>query len=442
MVSSALLLTTLLALPAVLASDKSKSTSASNSCSASTVTVTQTVTSTVTSVNPSTPSTSIKSFKDDNKSTASTSASASSITPKVDEKKSSTPTTSSTKSSSSSSAIPTLSSSGTGKSSSTSKSDDKKSTSTSKPSSSVSSKTDDKSRTSTSASSTPPAQATLAVQTGFKPSLSTSFIYDLDNQPIDAPIIKTASGLSLNKTMYVVDMAQSTAEQFANYHAKGKSVGCYFSAGTWEPYRSDAKQFLPECYCGPNVSTDSTGRCTGKGSDANLLGEWGEWWLDIRSEKCLNNIKSIMSDRIKAAKAKGCDSVDPDNVDAWTNQQNFGITKQDQVNYLLWLSSIARSNGLGIDLKNSGDLITDPDTGKSTDWTTSLVNAFDFNVIESCYQYDECEKYDPFLKASKPQIRIEYKSSIKKCPSLKTGQQLLVYSGTVVNSSQITLSCP
>ncbi|OCF53972.1 hypothetical protein L486_08529 [Kwoniella mangroviensis CBS 10435] len=489
MVYPAVLLTALLSAQAVLASDKSKSTTESNTCSPSTVT--QTVTSTVTvyaastsSIKQTTSSGSLPSSSskkedkkltstsssvntakalDSNKSKSSTStvssvattlkvASSTSTSRLADNKsKSSSSTTSSTLitsaiTSADASNKPSASTSISGLT--TSKVDDRKSSGSSNVSSistvALSSKIENKTKTSTSASASisPSGSTASAVQAKSTVSLSTSFIYDLDNQPIDAPVIRTATGLSLSKTMYVVDMAQSTAEQIANYHAKGKTVGCYFSAGTWEPYRTDAKQFLPECYCGPNVTIDSTGRCTGSGSDANLLGEWGEWWLNIRSEKCLNNIKSIMTDRIKAGKQKGCDSVDPDNVDAWTNHQNFGITQQDQVNYLLWLSSTARSNGLGIDLKNSGDLITDPDTGTSTNWTTSLINAFDFNVIESCYQYNECEKYDPFLEAGKPQIRIEYESSIKRCPSLKQGQQLLVYSDTVVNSTQITLSCP
>ncbi|WWC59827.1 uncharacterized protein I303_102389 [Kwoniella dejecticola CBS 10117] len=415
MVTSTYLLASLLATPVILAKEQS-----SSALSCSPVTVTQTVTSTVTVISSSTQS-----------SVAATSVPSSKI---VTSSKSSSILSSSSKSEDKS-AKPT---------SSASKSEDKASRSGT--TSLVKSSTiDDKSASKTSTTGNVLVATGSAVSpssTPFTPNLSTSFIYDLDNQPIDVPVIKTKSGLSLNKTMYVVDMAQSTPEQIANYHSKGKKVGCYFSAGTWEPFRTDAKSFLPECYCGPNVTTDSTGKCTGKGASDNLLGEWGEWWLDIKSEKCLSNTKEIMTARIKAAFAKGCDAVDPDNVDAWTNTQNFGITKQDEVNYLLWLSSTARANGLGIDLKNSGDLITDPDTGKATSWTSSLVNAFDFNVIESCHEYNECDKYDPFLKAGKPQVRIEYSNSIRKCPSLKSGQQLLVYSGTTVDSNKITLSCP
>ncbi|OCF33723.1 hypothetical protein I316_04435 [Kwoniella heveanensis BCC8398] len=310
------------------------------------------------------------------------------------------------------------------------------STTISKSSSSIASATADQLiATPTSTSASPKATSK------FTPSLSTDFIYDLDTQPIDAPIIKTNTGLALNKTVYIVDMANSTPEQFANYHAKGKKVGCYFSAGTWEPFRNDKLQFLPECYCGTGVSTDANGKCIGKGANNNLLGEWGEWWLDLRSAKCLENVKSIMTKRIQEAATKGCDAIDPDNVDSFMNKQNFGNTAQNQVDYLLWLSATAKANNLAIDLKNSGTLLTDPDTGKTTQWTDSLVKAFDFNVIESCHQYDECQTYDPFLKAGKPQIQIEYSNSIKKCPTLSAGQNLLVYSGTTVDSKKITLSC-
>ncbi|KAK8869452.1 hypothetical protein IAR55_000016 [Kwoniella newhampshirensis] len=291
-----------------------------------------------------------------------------------------------------------------------------------------------------SSSSTAQPSTVSSSTSHFAPSMSDTFVYDLDNQPIDAPTIKTKSGLSVNEHVYIVDMEGSTAEQIANYHAQGKKVICYFSAGTWEPYRSDRKSFNSQCYCGKGVSTDSSGKCTGAGSNDNELEEWGEWWLDIHNPSCLTNIESVMSSRIAAAAAKGCDGVDPDNVDSYSNSQKYGTSAQDQVNYLLWLSKTARSHGLAIDLKNAGGLITG-DSGQPTQWANSLVNAFDFNVIESCHQYNECNIYDPFLAAGKPQIQIEYGTNIKSCPTLSAGQKLLVYSENDLDSSKITLSC-
>lgn len=68
------------------------------------------------------------------------------------------------------------------------------------------------------------------------------------------------------------------------------------------------------------------------------MGEWDEWWLDIKTPKCITNVQSVMAARIQAAHDKGCDGVDPDNVDAYANEVSygvpFGITDTDQVNYL------------------------------------------------------------------------------------------------------------
>ncbi|ORY29001.1 glycoside hydrolase superfamily, partial [Naematelia encephala] len=287
--------------------------------------------------------------------------------------------------------------------------------------------------TSTVTTATRSSSPSPSASTTFKPNLDSTFVYDLDNQPIPAPVITTKSGLKLNEQIYIVDSEGHTAAQIANYHKQGKKVQCYFSAGTWEPGRSDALTFPSQCYCGPGVKTDKDGQCTGMGSKNNLLDEWGEWWLDIHSPECLASVKGIMTKRILAAKAKGCDGVDPDNVDSYTNKQKFGNSEQDQLSYLLWLSQTARSHGLAIDLKNAGDLLQA--------YPKQLVSAFDFSVIESCHEYDECDDYAPFLAAGKPQIIVEYDKYFKKCPKLEKGQKLLVYSGEVLDSSKITLQC-
>ena len=61
--------------------------------------------------------------------------------------------------------------------------------------------------------------------------------------------------------------------------------------------------------------------------------------------------------------------------------------------------------------------------------------------LTSQYEYDECDIYDPFTKAGKPQIRIEYGDSTQTCPSLEDGQRLLVYSENDLNADLITLDC-
>lgn len=170
-------------------------------------------------------------------------------------------------------------------------------------------------------------------------------------------------------------------------------------------YRSDADDFDPACVCGTGGSF-ADNACS---SDDNKLSDWDEWWLDIHSASCISKVESIMSARISSFVAKGCDGVDPDNVDSVSSiearprppHDNFtliistvlsqfansdqlhGNTADDQVNYLLWLSSIARSQGLMIDLKNAGSLLVD-DNGDATSYQSEIVEAFDFVVIESC----------------------------------------------------------
>lgn len=64
------------------------------------------------------------------------------------------------------------------------------------------------------------------------------------------------------------------------------------------------------------------------------MGDWDEWWLDIKTPSCVASIKTVMAERIKAAKKKGCDGLDPDNVDSYANKVSYGASDQNQVDYL------------------------------------------------------------------------------------------------------------
>lgn len=115
------------------------------------------------------------------------------------------------------------------------------------------------------------------------------------------------------------------ADSSTKYKADGKTVICYFSAGTWEPGRwvvlvpprrilnprGDASSFEGSCVCkGGKLGSNS---CS---SSDNKMSDWNEWWLDIHSDECKASVQNVMAARIKSAKAKGCDGVDPDNVDS------------------------------------------------------------------------------------------------------------------------------
>ena len=60
---------------------------------------------------------------------------------------------------------------------------------------------------------------------------------------------------------------------------------------------------------------------------------------------------------VDLAVEKGCDAVEPDNVDAFLNRSGFEITADDQVVYLRWLADEAHARGLSIGLKNAVALV-------------------------------------------------------------------------------------
>lgn len=96
--------------------------------------------------------------------------------------------------------------------------------------------------------------------------------------------------------VFDVDAFETDASTIALLQAQGKIVICYFSAGTYEPYRSDSGSFT----------------ASDKGHN---LPEWpDEYWLKVTSA----NVRKIMTSRIQMAAAKGCDGVDPDNTGKFT----------------------------------------------------------------------------------------------------------------------------
>jgi hypothetical protein len=128
-----------------------------------------------------------------------------------------------------------------------------------------------------------------------------------------------------------------------------------------------------------------------------LLGKsngWsGERWLDVRKISVLG---PIMAKRFDQCKAKGFDAVEPDNVDGYANDTGFSITAAQQLKFNRYIARLAHARGLGVALKN------DPDQAKQ------LVKDFDFALSEQCFEYDECDLYNPFIKAGKAVFEVEY----------------------------------
>ncbi|MEO2279617.1 endo alpha-1,4 polygalactosaminidase [Pseudoalteromonas pernae] len=175
---------------------------------------------------------------------------------------------------------------------------------------------------------------------------------------------------------YDIDLSTNSAEQIADLKQQGRFVICYFSAGSFESYRDDAGAFF---------ETDL----------GNVLTNYDqERWLDTRSK----NVREIMKSRMESAVSKGCDAVEPDNMDGHINDSGFELTAEDTVDYSIFIAEYARNLGLYVGMKNNVGL------------AGQLQPYFDFAINESCYRFSECTKLSPFYNAKKAIFHVEYLS--------------------------------
>jgi hypothetical protein len=181
---------------------------------------------------------------------------------------------------------------------------------------------------------------------------------------------------SINVAMYDIDLFDSSSALIAQLKGKGKVVICYFSAGSYEAWRPDAKDF-PSAVRGSKMDG------------------WDELWLDIRAA----SVKAAMAKRLDLAASKGCDGVEPDNVDGYDNSSGFPLKGSDQLAYNIWLAQQAHARGLSIGLKN--DLAQ----------VKALEPHFDWALNEECVQYNECGQLQPFINAGKAVFHVEYSTN-------------------------------
>ena len=177
--------------------------------------------------------------------------------------------------------------------------------------------------------------------------------------------------------IYDIDLEDTAAGTITDLQSAGKKVICYFSAGSYEAWRADADQFAAQDL-------------------GNTLDGWpDERWLDIRSDA----VFQIMLARLDLAVSKGCDGVEPDNVDGYANGSGFALAADDQLAYNRMLANAAHERGLAVALKNDVDQVV------------GLVDYYDFTVNEECMQYDECTLLAPFVEQGKPVLHVEYADS-------------------------------
>jgi len=112
-----------------------------------------------------------------------------------------------------------------------------------------------------------------------------------------------------------------------------------------------------------------------------------------------------MAARMDLAASKGCDGIEPDNVDGYQASTGFPLKAADQLDYNKYLAAEAHKRGLSIGLKN--DLAQ----------AVALEPYFDRALNEECYSYGECEDLNVFVQAGKAVFNTEYSGTASKvCP--------------------------
>lgn len=205
-----------------------------------------------------------------------------------------------------------------------------------------------------------------------------------------------------------VDLFDAKKETIRAYREKGKIVSCYISVGTIEDWRADV-QSNPKAW---------------RKVSGNLMGSWpGETWIDIRK---LDDLAPLMEKRIELAVEKGCDALEPDNMDCWLADRTQLVTcgggiaqacspdiqtydpknvsthefRNAQIEYLTWLADTAHSHNLAIGYKNNFLLAEE------------LMGRYDFAVAEGAYDALAC--FQPFVEDGKPVFVHDYTVSPKR----------------------------
>jgi len=212
---------------------------------------------------------------------------------------------------------------------------------------------------------------------------------------------------SFNVQMYDIDLFDNTAATIQTLHDQGKVVICYFST-QYESWRPDAATFTPAVI--------------GK----QLDGWAGENYVDIRSDV----VRKVMSTRLDLAVSKGCDGVEPDNVDGYEAKTGFPLTAADQISFNTFIATQAHARGISVGLKND------------IDQATALEPTFDWALNEQCNEYKECSSLDVFIKKGKAVFNCEYSGSAATvCPKMVTSKFSTIFKSLDLNAKISTQCC-
>lgn len=206
---------------------------------------------------------------------------------------------------------------------------------------------------------------------------------------------------SYDVSMYDIDLFNNSQQSITALKAAGRKVVCYFNAGVWVDGRSDANLF-PDSVRG------------------NIQGDSSRLWLNISD---IETLAPLMRARLDMAVTKGCDAVEPDNIDGYLHTTGFSLTAEDQTTYNIWLTNEANARGLSIGMKNDLEQIS------------QLEPFYDWALNEQCFEKDECDALQPFIDSNKAVFGVEYQGNLDSfCPDAKTKHFSWLYKNTALDA--------
>jgi len=190
----------------------------------------------------------------------------------------------------------------------------------------------------------------------------------------------------LDVQVYDIDYEHpNIASVISQMHAKGIKVICYVPTGDAEDYRSDYSKFA--------------GHVGG-----NIDGWPGEKWININDPA----VRPLLAARFQTCKNNGADAIEPDEIEAYSNNPGFAATYNDQLVFNKWVADTV--HGLGMSVMQKGD----------SEQAKDLEPWFDGMIQEECYQYGFCADVMPYINAGKAVFLAEYQTpSASQCADAK-----------------------
>ncbi len=215
--------------------------------------------------------------------------------------------------------------------------------------------------------------------------------------------LNTASGAAV----YTIDLFDNPASTISQLKTAGHAVMCNFEAGSYAPSRSDAASF-PAAAIGNNAGAPQ------------------ERYVDIRN----STIRAIMVARLDAAKDKGCDGVDLDQLDAFVNNSGFNLTANIEIEFIQYLAQSARARGLLVSVHSSGTI------------ASNIASEVDAAMVDQCYEFNECAGFKAFADAGKAVLITEYSNfSSAQCAAAKASGYSLVFANPALDGAKYQ-PCP